>query len=465
MWGVNMNIKTLNIFSLHLILTLLMLLTPLFSPIIVADTTHSCSSHYELVTSKDPLYKFTGLAILLDEEFTPVGVKFKLEKELPWTRYIFTRRDVLEFVKDDKDVYNEMVRILENYEGVTLSGSCSIESSIVVDYNCSYEGKPFICVYYPAGPCWLEEEVPILFEVRGAVYVEHYNGGLRVRVVMNLSIPKTPPHPPYEIEYTPYIERNEYKWIVDMFKNSTYVTAIAEYIIVNNSVYQYGSEVGFSPFYIVYPRNATEIEEVVVKNINIRYYGLPLKFTMWKEIKTIERYGRPPEIRTVSRIVAEALALPQASKLYDISSLTYTMSYYKLPSLDSSSCLTLIIDTLLGKNVTLGRMKSYGYVPSPYRVATYLNPSPMIDYIDHYPIYMRVPVKAKLIDNTQTDTTITLYLRADGSEYTVDPYSIDIGFYEVHRGGDICLHCIVVFLLIIGMVLVGVAVLWRLRRG
>uniref|UniRef100_A0A7C4FAV7 Uncharacterized protein n=1 Tax=Ignisphaera aggregans TaxID=334771 RepID=A0A7C4FAV7_9CREN len=207
---------------------------------------------------------------------------------------MLSKREILEFIKDAKDVYNKVVRILEGYDGASITFfDCSSESSILVDYNCTWEGRPFICIYLPAGPCWIEEGLPVLFDVKGAVYVEHYDDGIRVRVLMNLTTPRYSSSRVYGIEYSPHIERDEYKWLEEVFRNNIACTAVAEYIIVGNRVYQYGSEVGFSPFYITYPRNATEVEEVVVKNIDISYYGLLLKFKMIEEKMTIERCGKP----------------------------------------------------------------------------------------------------------------------------------------------------------------------------
>jgi len=141
------------------------------------------------------------------------------------------------------------------------------------------------------------------------------------------------------------------------------------------------------------------------------------------------------------------------------------MSYYKLPSINLSTSLALIVDTLLGKNITWGRTKMYSYVGIPYGVVTSFDPIPRIEYIDHYPLEILMPVKAKLVGDTQTNTTITLYLRIYRVEYTnVDPYSIDTGFYKVRRDSDICIQCIVLFSLIAGMIVVAVVVLWKLRR-
>uniref|UniRef100_A0A7C4FF93 Uncharacterized protein n=1 Tax=Ignisphaera aggregans TaxID=334771 RepID=A0A7C4FF93_9CREN len=107
----------------------------------------------------------------------------------------------------------------------------------------------------------------------------------------------------------------------------------------------------------------------------------------------------------------------------------------------------------------------YSYVGIPYGVVTSFDPIPRIEYIDHYPLEILMPVKAKLVGDTQTNTTITLYLRIYRVEYTnVDPYSIDTGFYKVRRDSDICIQCIVLFSLIAGMIVVAVVVLWKLRR-
>ena len=52
------------------------------------------------------------------------------------------------------------------------------------------------------------------------------------------------------------------------------------YLIVNNTAISEDEVIGFSPLYIAYPKNATEIKELNEKQSLITLYGIPLKFKM-----------------------------------------------------------------------------------------------------------------------------------------------------------------------------------------
>jgi hypothetical protein len=79
-----------------------------------------------------------------------------------------------------------------------------------------------------------------------------------------------------------------------------------------------------------------------------------------------------------------------------------------------------------------------------------------------------MPVKAKLANVLYNEVDVMLLLETYSIEYNdLDPYNIDIGYYNVHRSGEngICIPCVVVFILVVGLILVATVVLWKLKRG
>ena len=411
----------------------------------------------------DLLYDFNGFAVLLDEEFNPVRIRFRVVNTTRGPIYGYARDLILGFV-EGTEVYDEVVRILGNYSDILVASMCGLDS-VKIEYGCE-ENK--ICIYLPGGPCEFVEKLPVPFRVAGAVYVKSCYDSLRVRVVMNLTLPIDERYAKY---VTPLIEDDKYSWLAEMFRNNTNITAVAEYIIVPVGgayrVYQYEEEVGFSPFYVVYPRNATEVEEVITKQAGLRYYGFPLEFEMSKERQFIRKYGNPPEVREVSVIHAYTIAPSVIEKLKDasLSKIDYEIEIlrYDLPiGREDMPTLTLVVDLLLGKNVTLPLTQGYAYFSSPYSIAYLFEPLLSTRYVYHYPLSIYMPVKAQLVNTSQV---ITLYLRVDSPRYNnIDPYSINIGFYEVRREG-LCIQCIIAALLLIGLVLALAVILWRLKRG
>jgi len=270
---------------------------------------------------------------------------------------------------------------------------CGLDS-VKVEYGCE-EDK--ICIYFPGGPCRFVEKVPVIFKVDGAVYVKSCSDELRVRVVMNLTLPINEESVRHLI---PIIEDDRYSWLADMFRSNTSVTVTTtEYVIVQADgipkVYQYGEEVEFSPFYIVYPRNATHVKEVVENQISIRYYGFPLEFEMLKLVQVIRKYKRPLETREVSYICASMIAPSVRDKLED----ALTKPYYEMvvyePSVMYEDLLSPVLDLLLGEDAILSLRQSYGYFYSPYN-ETYLYKLELaVGYVDHYSLYIHMPVKAQ----------------------------------------------------------------------
>uniref|UniRef100_A0A7J3Z6Q4 Uncharacterized protein n=1 Tax=Ignisphaera aggregans TaxID=334771 RepID=A0A7J3Z6Q4_9CREN len=428
--------------------------------LIVNSTTSYPDFYCDSTENGDLLYEFFDeFAVLLDEEFNPVKIKFREVNTTRGPIYVYARDLVLGFV-EGTEVYDEVAHILGNYSGILVTSMCGLDS-VKIEYGCE-EDK--ICIYLPGGPCEFVEKLPVPFRVAGAVYVKSCHDSLRVRVVMNLTLPI---NEEYAKNVISLIEDNKYSWLADMFRNNTNITAVAEYIIVPVGgayrVYQYEEEVGFSPFYIAYPRNATEIEEIVTKQVSLHYYGFPLEFEMSKERQFIRKYGNPPEIREVSIIHAYMIAPSVIEKLKDASEtkIHYEILWYR-PSVGSEDLLTLAIDLLLGKNVTLPPTQAYAYSSSPYDIAYSFEPLLEMRYIYHYPLSIHMPIKAQLVDTSQI---ITLYLRVDSPKYNnIDPYSIDIGFYEVRREQGLCIQCIIAALLLIGLVLALAVILWRLKR-
>jgi len=58
------------------------------------------------------------------------------------------------------------------------------------------------------------------------------------------------------------------------------IEANLSYLIVNNTAISEDEVIGFSPLYISYPKNATEIKELNEKQSLMTLYSIPLKFKM-----------------------------------------------------------------------------------------------------------------------------------------------------------------------------------------
>ncbi len=383
------------------------------------------------------IYTFKGYAILLNENLTPVRISFKITKFVPTEIVIFTKDEILSYVKGTH-VYKEIKQLIANINAVELYGMCNVSSpQMIIKKNTSIGmiNGPVLNIILPAGPCKLVEKVPILFNVNGAVYVENVSNKGQIKVVMNLTIPRS--DLARKGAYVPIV-KEEYSWLKDAFLKGVSITAVANYTFSGHDVYQDGKNIKFCPFYIIYPRNAYEVREFFEKGLKLNYYGFPIRIQMMKTTKTFIKYGKPPEIREVNEIVAKLIAPSLTAKLEAIlpllNRLNYEMAYYELPSTSRSFLLSFIVNMLLGHNVSISRIQSYRLIPTPYSILTSFMPFPEVTYIDHYPLEIVFPIRVKIVENNSVLGDTFLFLVITGEEAlhykNIDPYSINIGFYE-----------------------------------
>ena len=382
------------------------------------------------------IYTFKGYAILLNENLTPVRISFKITKFVPTEVVIFTRDEILSYVKGTH-IYKKIKQLVANINAAELYGMCNASSQRIIERNTSVGivNGPILDIILPAGPCKLVEKVPVLFNVDGAVYVENVSNKGKIKVIMNLTIPRS--ELARKGAYVPIVEE-KYSWLKDAFLEGKSIIAVANYTFSEHYVYQDRKNIMFCPFYIIYPRNAYEVREFFEERSKLSYYGFPIRIRMVKATKTFIKYGKPPEIKEINEIIAKLIAPSLTAKLEAIlpllNKLNYEMAYYELPSASKSFLLSFIVNTLLGHNVNISRIQSYRLIPTPYNILTSFMPYPEVTYIDHYPLEIIFPVKVKIIKNNSALGNAFLFLVVTGEEAlhyrNVNPYSINIGFYE-----------------------------------
>ena len=417
------------------------------------------------------IYTFKGYAVLLNENLTPVRISFKITKFVPTEIAIFSKDEILGYVKGTH-VYKKIKQLIANINAVELYGMCNVSSPQIIKRNTSIGivNGPILDIILPAGPCKLVEKVPILFNVDGVVYIENVSNKGKIKVIMNLTIPRS--DLARKGAYVPIV-KEEYNWLKDAFLKGASITAVANYTFSGHNVYQDGKNIKFCPLYIIYPRNAYEVRELFERGLKLSYYSLPIRIRMVKTTKTFIKYGKPPEIREVNEIVAKLIAPSLTAKLEVIlpllNKLNYEMAYYELASTSKSFLLGFVVNMLLGHNISISKIRSYRLIPSPYNILTSFMPYPEVTYIDHYPLEIMFPIKVKIIKNNSVLGDTFLFLVVTGEEAlhykNIDPYSIDIGFYEPpstkHNGLDLVN---IATLISLGLAAVIVMKIYKQRR-
>jgi len=425
------------------------------------------------------LYTLEGRAYLIDENFRPVMIKFQILNDT-LMRYEITSKALLEYVRGSP-VYENLSVLLQGVDRVSVESSCDYiagNDSVKV----FREGR-VIRIVIPAGPC-ITDELPVRLSVSGAVYVANISGDtVKVRVELNLSVPFVEGR---YLVYVPIVSR-EFSWIEDLFRGAV-LRVYTEYLIRGRDIYQDDEHIGygFLPFYIAFPRNATEVREVIEKNINVSYLGYPIKVSMERRVERIPRYGGIIEVRNYSIIIASLFSSQLQKLVSDITSkLQYPITYMWgfMPSIlenlgeRTGDIERFIVDTLLGEKTSygFGYIKSSVGVLSPYGVIQPpITPDPVTTYIYSYPLgfgYMPIRVKLTPYNRSSVETVARhnyIYMLIEaGAEYEyVDPYSIDVGFYEAEYRA-LCQYCWLRIVIPIAIVIVAVAafVLYRwLRR-
>jgi hypothetical protein len=392
------------------------------------------------------LYDFEGYAILAYSNLTPVKVRFEHVERSPGYSYSIYSRALINYVKGI-DVYSNISRILEGVEMVKVILSCKYNvnsSDIMVSRS-----NDTIVITLPAGPCITAEPLLVLLEVKGRVYVGHSgNDTAFARIVVNATLPI----------------RDGWKIVVDdpllraLLCGSVEDVACTPrtielssplYKIVGSEVYEESEKVGsFFPFYIGYPRNATEVKSVVENKAKLYYYNLSGSVYMVKYLKKFAKYGQMPEVREVSEIHVSLI-----DPLY-ISQVKAAMKYssdikYFIPNIfitgfnETAQLDNFIVDILLGKKPQISFTMTVNREEPPYIISVFTGSEPEVHYIYSYPTEMRlVPLKVLAPGPTGNSSFFLHIISLSNIRYEeIDPYSIYIGYYEVPREAADCWLC------------------------
>ncbi|MEM4741741.1 MAG: hypothetical protein QW370_06070 [Ignisphaera sp.] len=316
-----------------------------------------------------------------------------------------------------------------------------------------------IVITLPAGPCITAEPLLVLLGVKGGVYVGHSgNDTAFVRIVVNA---------------TPLI-REGWKIVADdpllraLLCGSVEDVACTPrtielssplYKIVGSEVYEESEKVGsFFPFYIGYPRNATEVKSVVENKAKLYYYNISGSVYMVKYLKKFAKYGQMPEVREVSEIHVSLIdpyyisQVKAAMERLDPLSLSYTSIKYFIPNIFAIAnpdeklfrlVQDFIVDVLLGKKPQISFTTTESTERPPYTSFVGTNSEPEVQYIYSYPIAMRlVPLKVLAPGSAGNSSFFLHIIFLENIHYEeIDPYSIYIGYYEVPREAADCWLC------------------------
>jgi len=403
-----------------------------------------------------PLYTFESLAVLMFGNLSPMYVRLYLDEEMPGINFVTSSSDILGYVAGTA-VYSRVEKALRGVDMVEVSHFCGLIAG-VDDVRVERNGST-LRILVPAGPCTIDR-VPVLLWVSGTVYLDESSPSrVVIRVNANAS-------PPLSQRYNRIDVPEGYEWVAKLFRGElSGLKLYAEFTIVDGHVYQDGVYIGFgfTPFYIAYPRNASEVKEVVEKNVNVNYMGFPVKFSMIKHMKRYERFGGLVEVRNVSIIIASMTA-PQivgfASEAMDRASAFYSEYEYFESSVlaffgeDFTNVKDFIVYTMLGEKPALSYTKARAKTDAVYVVYQRVWPSAEVWYISAYPVrFYYVPLRAVAeISDGEEKRLIEVHLillgshaefrRSTISDYSpgirylgdLDPYSIDIGFYSPEAG-------------------------------
>jgi len=248
-----------------------MILRPLLALFVALLIVLPISTLYVASSTADPepLYEFQGFALVLSEGFAPVIVDFEKVGGVCDLKVV-SAESLLRSLSGS-DLYSKLVEVLGDTKYIVFEAVCgrSVGEGVSV-----FRDSPGFVVSIPAGPC-LVRGVPLLLRVSGSVFVDRGPGGsVRVRAAMNLSQALDPSI------YRPILERG-LEWLRDLLTGRA-VEGYAEFEIIDGRVYQGGEYIGFgfTPFYIAYPRNASEIEEASRSPGKVNYLGMYVNATV-----------------------------------------------------------------------------------------------------------------------------------------------------------------------------------------
>jgi len=377
-------------------------------------------------TGSEPLYEFQGFALALNEDFAPIIVDFEKVEGVCGLRVV-SAESLLRSLSGS-DLYPRLVEVLGGAKYIVFEAVCgrSVGEGVSV-----FRDGPGYVVSIPAGPC-LVRGVPLLLRVSGSVFVDRGSGGgVRVRAAMNLSPALDPGI------YRPILE-NGLEWLRDLLTGGA-VDGCAEFEIIDGRVYQGGEYIGFgfTPFYIAYPRNVSEIEEASRSLGKVDYLGMRVNVTL----ETFRLFTAYLLNGTYVGVRREVYAVGGNATLWRnlLDSLIYAeaaVTCFRPTPLDapeeSPALAMFAAKILLGQKPALNYSETriivepfsvYSEKPST-SVADFIN----VSYWGAYPVKIfSAPVRVKARLGGEGRRIYLLLLDLDVKYRDFDPYSADIG--------------------------------------
>ncbi len=414
---------------------------------------------YSNVSSKDRLrvlYEFDGFGLLAYDNFTPITVQYRNTNMSVGVSYIIDARNIIKYI-EGTSFHNDVLRLLKGIDRIVVETSCRYNAGASVRV---LRENNALRIEVPGGPC-TTDPLPVVLKVKGRVYVVHNStNATLVKIVINATLPLAKG---WEI-----VADSEAYWVnsvcgsvkgnVEGCAQNTLLLISPLYRIENGDVYEGSKKIGnFLPFYITFPRNATEVKYALENKVELQYYSFNVEITMVKYLKKFAKYGEMPEVREVSEIVASLINPLYVSQLeaaiQSLSMPAFTKIKYFEPMLsDQQSGMTgsdltpvydLVVDALLGKNPRLSYVEASSQTLSPYVESMWANPLPVVKYIYSYPTSLNlVPLKVSINNSKNNTSHFVLYLYVNNIEYNeIDPYSINIGYYGDPSREDGCKLC------------------------
>ena len=390
------------------------------------------------------LYEFEGYALLAYDNFTPITLMYKNTYKSLGKSYDIDVKDILEYVKGT-NVYDIVIQMLNNTDRVVVEVSCKYD----IDENVNVTREADVLrIEVPGGPC-ITDPLPVLLRIKGKVYINaNDDRTIFVKVAINATLPLSEGWIPVASNWKlislicgPLVESNCSGQVIQL------VSPL--YVIRDGEVYEESRKIGnFFPFYVMFPRNATEVKQVVEGGIELKYYDFDVEISMVKYIKMIAKYGSMPEAREVSEIQAYIINPLHTSELKtaveSLGEAVFVKVKYFVPrQLEvagyPTQVLGLIISALTNETLRLDYVEAYARTLGPYTLVSFIKPPSQVNYIYNYPVFLKlVPLKVIAKEPDGDTVRLALYIVAkDINYYGVDPYSIDIGYYAgPARGGQ-----------------------------
>ncbi len=314
-----------------------------------------------------------------------------------------------------------------NVRGVRIYCNCSEEAGKKpVTYRLGSDGWYWVSI--PVGPCIIRN-VPLLLKLNGIVTVQRINNTV-LKVHMKIRLTSD-----FENNISGYIITVNYPQEFQSLKNGS-MEADLSYMIVNKTAISREKVIGFSPLYIVYPKDADDVKEIYEKKLLITLYGVPLRFEMRREYVSALKYNV-----NSSYIIAYA----GSSKFRElmmyiakIGSLNFYREYLQ-PMYKGKPLIMNLVDFALRvirhENITHYITYSPARVMAISSLFVYMNPSlpynpdgEVIRYRWVYPLSFR-GLFLKLNLSNGRSVWLVFWGNAEYSE-KINPYSVDIGYFS-----------------------------------